>query len=188
MEWHYLDSPTKKRNQRQCHQLRRLWAPSSGMQRGASWLNFWNLGKPWMLLVMSRHYSSFIVHCAINVPQERSTCSTITLSLTLLIWPWKKLRTWGGKFSLTLRTVLIWHPLISISLVLWRIRCKANIMRRMRHSRQLCINVFRQLEWSSTTREYSNFQNGGKNVTEKWGLCRKISRCLWIKIMYLVFT
>jgi hypothetical protein len=30
----------------------------------------------------------------------------------------EKLRTWGGKFSLTLCTVLIWHPPTTISLVL----------------------------------------------------------------------
>ena len=29
---------------------------------------------------------------------------------------------------------------------------------------QLYVNVFGQLERSSTAREYSNFQNGGKNV------------------------
>jgi transposase len=31
-------------------------------------------------------------------------------------------------------------------------------------------------------------RTAGKMCTEKWGLCRKISRCLWIKMMYLVFT
>jgi hypothetical protein len=71
-----------------------------------------------MLLVMSRHYSSFVVHCTINVPEERSSCSTIKLGVTLLILPWKKFRTWGEKFFLTLHTVLIWHPPITISLVL----------------------------------------------------------------------
>ena len=35
MEWHHLDSPTKKKPKK-CHQLRKLWAPSSGIQRGAS--------------------------------------------------------------------------------------------------------------------------------------------------------
>jgi len=34
------------------------------------------------------------------------------------VWPWKKLRTWGGMFYLILRTFLIWHPPITISLVL----------------------------------------------------------------------
>ena len=159
----------QKRNQKQFHQLR-LWATSSGMQRGESWLNFWNLGKPYMLLVMSRHYSSFVVHCAINVPEERSSRSTITLSPTLFVWPRKKLRTWGGKFSLALSTVLVWHPPFAISLVLWRIRCEANITRRTRHSRQLCVNVFGQLERISTAREYSNFHNGGKNVYRETGI------------------
>jgi len=139
------------------------------MQRGASWLNFWNLGKPQMLLIMSRQYSSFVVHCTINVPEERSSCSMIKLGLTLLVWPWKILRTWGGKFSLTLHTVLIWHPPITISLVLWRIKCEANITRRTRNSRQLCVNVFGQLERSSTAREYSNFQNGGKKCVQRNG-------------------
>jgi len=81
----------------------------------------------------------------------------------------EKIENMGGKFSLTLRTVLIWHPPITISLVLWRIRCEANITRQMRHSRQLCINVFGQLEQSSTAREYSYFQNSGKNVYREMG-------------------
>ena len=38
-----------------------------------------------MLLIMSIHYSSFVVHCAINVPEERSSRSMITLGLTLLV-------------------------------------------------------------------------------------------------------
>jgi len=118
---------------------------------------------------MFRHYSSFIVHCALNVPEEWSSCSTIMLDITLLTLAWKKLRTWGG-FSLTLHTVLIWNPPITISLVLRRMRCEANITRRTRHSRQLCVNVFRQLEQSSTTREYSNFQNGAKNVYRETGI------------------
>jgi hypothetical protein len=33
----------------------------------------------------SRHYSSFVVHYAINVPEERSSFSTMTLGLTLLV-------------------------------------------------------------------------------------------------------
>jgi hypothetical protein len=130
-----------------------------------------------MLLIMSRNYSSFTVHCAINVPEGRSSCRTITLGIT-----------WGGKFSITLRTVLIWHPPITTSLVLCRIRREAYITRRTRHSRQLCVSAFGQLERSSAAREYSNFQNGGEICTEKRGLCRKISKCLWIKMVYLVFT
>ena len=85
------------------------------------------------------------------------------------VWPWKKLRTWGGMFSLTLRTVLIWHPPITLSLVLWRIWCEANITRRTRHSRELCV-VFGQLERSSAAREYSNFRNSGKNVYRETGI------------------
>jgi len=80
------------------------------------------------------------------------------------------MRTWGREFSLTLCTVLIWHPPITISLVFGGIRRKANITRRTRHSRQLGLNVFRQLEWSSAAREYSNFQNGGKNVYREMGI------------------
>jgi hypothetical protein len=48
-------------------------------------INFWNLGKPSLLLIMSRHHSSFVVHCAIITPEERSFCSTVTLGLTQLI-------------------------------------------------------------------------------------------------------
>jgi len=127
-------------------------------------------GDGFLFVWVYRHYSSFVVNCAINVPEERSPYSTLTLGLTLFVWPWKKLRTRGGKFSVTLCTVLIWHPPISISLVLWRIRCEANITRRRRHSRQLCVNVFGQLERSSTPREYLNFQNGGKNVYRETGI------------------
>jgi histone-lysine N-methyltransferase SETMAR len=36
--------------------------------------------------------------------------------------------------------------------------------------RQLCVNVFGQLERSSTAREYSNFQNGWKNVYRETGI------------------
>jgi hypothetical protein len=38
------------------------------------------------------------------------------------------------------------------------------------HSKQLCVKVFRQLERSSTAREYSNFQNGGKNEYREAGI------------------
>ena len=85
----------------------------------------------------------------------------------------KILRTWGGKFSLTLRTVPIWHPPFTISLVLRRIRCEAKIKSRMTHSRQLCVNVFGQLERSSAAREYSNFQHGWKNVYRETGIMWK---------------
>jgi hypothetical protein len=30
-----------------------------------------------MLLIMSRHYTSFIMHCVINIPEERSSCIMI---------------------------------------------------------------------------------------------------------------
>jgi hypothetical protein len=43
----------------------------------------------------------------------------------------------------------------------------------MRLSRQLLVNVFGQLEHSSTPREYSNFQNGGKNVYSETGIMYK---------------
>jgi hypothetical protein len=36
-------------------------------------------------LIMSGHYSSFVLHCMINVPEERSSCSMITLGFTLLV-------------------------------------------------------------------------------------------------------
>jgi len=46
-------------------------------------------------------------------------------------------------------------------------------MRQTRHSRQLCVNVFGQLERSSTAREYSHFQKGGKNVYRETGITYK---------------
>jgi len=104
----------QKRNERQCHHLTRFWAPSSVMQRGSSWLNIWNLGKQ-ILLVMST-LVSFVVHCAINIAEERSSCSTITLGFTLLVRPWKKREHGFGcspslsvrSWSCTLRLPTLW--------------------------------------------------------------------------------
>ena len=74
----------QKRRRRQCHQLRRWWAQSSGMQRGWFWLNSWNMGKPSLLLVMSRHCTSSVVHCALNVQDETSSSCMTTLAPTPL--------------------------------------------------------------------------------------------------------
>ena len=81
----------QKRRQRQCHQLQR--AQSSGMQRGWFWPNSWNLGKPSLLLVMSRHCTSSVMHCAINVRDEPSSSCMTTLASHR-----KQLQRWGGKF------------------------------------------------------------------------------------------
>ena len=37
-------------------------------------------------------------------------------------------------------------------------------MRQQRQFRKQCVSVFGWLEWSSTTGEFSNFQNAGRNV------------------------
>jgi len=60
----------RRQRQRQCHQLRRWWAQSSGMQRGWFWLNSWDVGKPSLLLVMSRHCTRSVVRRAVNVRDE----------------------------------------------------------------------------------------------------------------------
>ena len=40
---------------------------------------------------------------------------------------------------------------------------------RTTHSRQLCVNVFGQLERSSAARGYSDFQNGGEKCVQRNG-------------------
>jgi hypothetical protein len=74
MEWHHLDSPTKKKPKAM---------PSAKKIMGTA---FWD-GEGYILieflLIVSRHYLSFVVYCAINFPEGRSFCSMITLGLTL---------------------------------------------------------------------------------------------------------
>jgi hypothetical protein len=80
----------------------------------------------------------------------------------------------------TLCTVLVWHPPITISLVFWKIGCEVNFARGTRHSRQLLISVFGQLEWSSPARNIRTYKTIGKMYKVVRGLCIKISSCQWI--------
>ena len=50
------------------------------MQRDRFWPNSWNLGKQSLLLVMYRHCTSSVVHCAINVRDETSKSCMTTLA------------------------------------------------------------------------------------------------------------
>ena len=153
----------QKRRQRQYHKLQRWWAQSSRMQRGWFWLNSWNLGKPLLLLVMSRHCTSSVVHCAINVRDDTSSSCMTTLTPTLLASHWKQLQRWGGKFFHIPPIALIWHPPTTIFSDLWRI-CADNVMRQQRKFRKQCISVFWWLERNFTEGEFSNSQNTGRNV------------------------
>jgi hypothetical protein len=85
-------------HQKRSHQLQRWWAQSSGMQTGVFWPNSWNLGKPSMLLVMSRYCTSSVVHCAVNVRDETSSSCMTTLAPTPLASQWEQLQSWGGNF------------------------------------------------------------------------------------------
>ena len=75
------------------------------------------------------------------------------------------------------------HPPIAISLVLWRTRCEANnepneaLQTAMRRYRRAAGTVFCRKGIIKTSITV------GKMCTEKWGLCRKISRCPWINLL-----
>jgi len=154
----------KKRRQRQCHQLGRWWAHSSGMQRGWFWPNSWNLGKPSLLLVMSRLCTSFVVRCAINVRDETLSSCMTTLAPTLLASYQKQLQRWGVKFFHTPPIALIWHPPTTIFSDLWRISCADSVMRQRRQFGKQCVSVFGWLERNFTEGEFSNSQNAWRNV------------------------
>jgi len=117
MEWHHLDSPTKKKPKTM---------PSAKKIMGTV---FWDADRcilieflePGKTINAARYVQTLLKFCCAlhdkhpgrKVILQHNNAWPHTASLTS-----KKLRTWGGKFSLTLRTVLIWHPLITISLVL----------------------------------------------------------------------
>jgi len=113
----------QKRRQKQCHQLQSWWVQSSWMQGVWFWPNSWNLGKRSLLLIMSRHCTSSVVHCAINVRDETLSFCMTTLTPTPLASHRKQLQRWGGKFFYTPPIALIWHSLTTIFLDLWRISC-----------------------------------------------------------------
>jgi len=123
-----------------------------------------------MLLIMSRHYSSFIVHCVLNILEERSSCSMKTLGLTLLIWPSKIENMWWEFLP---------HPPYSPHLAPSDYHLFGFIKNQVRGQHYeinealktaVCQCLERHLERSSTARKYSNFQNGGKNVYREKGV------------------
>jgi len=121
-------------------------------------------GRPSLLLVMSRHCKSSVVHCGINVRDKTSSSCMTTLAPTLLASHRKHLQRLGGKFFHTPPIALIWHPPTSIFSDLWRISCVDNVTRQWRQFRKQFVSVFGWLERNFTEGEFSNSQNAGWNV------------------------
>ena len=67
MEWHHLHSPSKKEGKDSAISCEGDGHSLLGCRGVDFGLNSWNLGKPSLLLVMSRHCTSSVMHCAINV-------------------------------------------------------------------------------------------------------------------------
>jgi hypothetical protein len=135
------------------------------MQRGVFWANSWKLGKPSMLLVMSRCCISSIVHCAINVRDE-----TLSSCMTTLTSHWKQLQRWDGKFFHTPPIALIWHPLTTIFYRFVKISCVDNVLRQGRQFRKQCVSVFGRLEWNFQTLRML------EEMCTKLRLCGKIKK------------
>jgi len=125
---------------------------------------FLNLGKTSLLLVMSRHCTSSVMHCVINVRDETSLSCMTTLAPTPLASHRKQLQRWDGKFFHTPPIALIWHPPTTIFLDLFRISCVDDVMRQRRQFRKQYVCVFGWLEWNFTEGKFSNSQNAVRNV------------------------
>jgi len=123
-----------------------------------------------LLLVMSRHCTSSVVHCATNVQDKTSSCMT-TLAPTPLASNRKQLQRWGGKFFHTPPIALTWHPPTIFS-DLWRISCAHNVMRQRTQFRKQHVSVFGWLEWNFTEGEHweNCVQRSGNYVEKKKGL------------------
>jgi len=100
VEWHHLHSPTKKKATTVPSAVKVMGTVFWGTE-GFIWPNSWNLGKPPLLLVMSRHCTSSVMHCVINVWNETSSSCITTLAPTPLASHRKQLQRWGGKFHHT---------------------------------------------------------------------------------------
>ncbi|PNF19097.1 hypothetical protein B7P43_G10549 [Cryptotermes secundus] len=83
MEWHHLHSPSKKKA-KAVPSAAEVMGTVFWDAEGLFWLNSWNLGKPSMLLVMSRCCTSSVVHCLINVRDKTSSSCMIKLVPTPL--------------------------------------------------------------------------------------------------------
>ena len=108
MEWHHLHSPSKKKAKTVPSAVKVMGTVFWDAE-GLILAKFWNLGKPLLLLVMSRHCTSSVMHCVINVQDETSSSCMTTLTPTPLASHQKQLQRWGGKFFHTPPIALIWH-------------------------------------------------------------------------------
>ena len=84
MEWHHLDPPTKKKP-KTMPSAKKIMGTVFWDAEGCVLIEFLEPGKT----INASHYvqtlASFVVHCVINFPEERSSCSTIMLVLTPLV-------------------------------------------------------------------------------------------------------
>ena len=108
-EWRHLHSPSKNKAKTVPSAVKVMGTVFWDAE-GLILAEFLNLGKPSLLLVMSRHCTSSVVHCAINVRDENSSSCMTTLAPTPLASHRKQFQRWGGKFFHTPPTALIWHP------------------------------------------------------------------------------
>ena len=154
----------QRRRRRQCHQLRRWWSHSSGMQRVLILAEFLERGQN----ITASRYVQTLHKFRRALRYKRPGRNLIILHEnarpTLLASHRTQLQRLGGKFFHTPPIALIWHPPITIFPDLWSISCVDNVMRQRRQFRKQCVSVFGWLERSSTAGEFSNFQNAGRNV------------------------
>ncbi|PNF43968.1 hypothetical protein B7P43_G00913 [Cryptotermes secundus] len=74
-EWHHLNSPSKEKA-KTVPSAEKVMGTVFWDAEGFILAKFLEPGKPSMLLVMSRRCTSSVVHCAINVLDETSSCMT----------------------------------------------------------------------------------------------------------------
>jgi len=117
MEWHHLDSPTKKKP-KTMPSAKKIMDTVFCDAEGCILIEFLEPGKT----INTARYVQTLLKLRRALRDKRPGRKVIlqhdnawphTARLTL-----EKIENMGGKFSLTLRTVLIWHPPITISLVL----------------------------------------------------------------------
>ena len=109
MEWHHLHSPSKKKA-KTVPSAAKLMGTAFWDAEGLILAEFLERGQTTLLLVMSRHCTSSVVHCAINVRDETSSPCMTTLAPTPFASYRKQLQRCGGKFFHTPPTDLIWQP------------------------------------------------------------------------------
>jgi len=117
MEWHHLRSPSTNKAKT---------VPLAAKVMGTVFLETECLilaellerGKPSLLLVMSRHCTSSVVHCAVKFRKETPSSCMTTLAPMPLASHRKQMQSCGGKFFHTPPTALIRHPRTTIFLAL----------------------------------------------------------------------